>query len=338
MNSPARRRHLSTFGGAAAAAVLPALLAGRPRPAWGQTYPAKPIRMIDPFAPSGSSDLLSRLLSQLLPQILGQPFVIDNRPGAGGNIGMEVAAKSPPDGYTLIMGYSGTMAINPALYPNLPFDPVKDFAPISRVASSQLALALHPSVPSWTLAEFVAYAKAQPRPLSYASGGAGTGPHLAAELFKTMTGAPMLHVPYKGSGPALNDLVGGHVQVGFMPVINVVPHVKAGRLRVLGVTGPHRLPAVPDWAPIGEFLPGYEYTSWFGLLAPAGTPPDVVATLNAAVRTAIQQALRTPEIAERFSGAGFELETGTPSEFSAFIVSELRKWGKVVADAGLKLE
>jgi len=302
-------------------------------PAAAQAYPNRPIRLIHPFSTGGSADLLARILNQKLTEVLGQPVVVDNRPGAGGNIGMEAAAKAAPDGYTLVVAYNGTMAINPALYPSLPFDPVKDFAPISMLASSQLALVIHPSVPASNVQELIALAKGRATPLSYGSGGAGTGPHLAAELFKTLAGVEMLHVPYKGSGPAMVDLLGGHVQVGFLPVITAVPHVKSGKLRVLGVTGAGQLAAVPDWAPLARSLPGYGYTSWFGLVAPAKTPAEIVDRLNRAVL----QAVKTPDVAERFSGEGLELITSTPAEFGSFIGAELRKWDKVVKDARIKL-
>jgi len=304
------------------------------QPASAQTYPSRPIRLIHPFSTGGSADLLARILSQKLTESLGQPVVIENRPGAGGNIGMEAAAKAAPDGYTLVVAYNGTMAINPALYPNLPFDPVKDYAPISMLASSQLALVVHPSVPISSVAELIAYAKSRPTPMSYGSGGSGTGPHLAAELFKSLAGIELLHVPYKGSGPAMTDLLGGHVQLGFLPVITAVPHVKAGKLRVLGVTGAGQLAAVPDWPSLAKGLPGYGYTSWFGLMAPARTPPEIIARLN----RAIQQAVKVPDVAERFSGEGLELVTSTPAEFATFIAAELRKWDKVVKDAKIKLE
>ena len=304
-----------------------------PAPATAQTYPNKPIRVIHPFAPGGSADLLARVLNQKLTDHLGQQVIVENRPGAGGNVGTEAVAKAAPDGYTLGVAYNGTMAINPALYPNLPFDPVRDFAPISLLASSQLALVLHPSVNASSVAELVALSKARGTPLSYGSGGAGTGPHLAAELFKAMTGANLLHVPYKSSGQALIDVIGGHLQLGFLPVINAVPHVKSGKLRQLGVTGPGQLAAVPDWQPIARVLPGYGYTSWFGLMAPARTPPEIIERLNRAV----QLAIKVPDVAERFSGEGLELVTSTPAEFASFITAELRKWDKVVKDAGIKL-
>src|SRR5512140_1202101 len=255
--------------------------------AQAQSYPSKPIRLVCPFPPGGAVDIASRAVAHELTQILGQPVTVDNRPGAGGNIGAEITAKSAPDGYTLLMTTSGIMGINPALYSKLPFDPIKDFAPISMLVSLNNVLVLHPSVPAKSVQEVIALAKAQPGKLTYASSGNGTSIHLSGELFKTMTGVDMLHIPYKGSAPAVTDLLGGQVNMMFDNIPSSLPHIKAGKLRALAVTGAKRSQLLPDLPTIAEAgVPGYESYVWFGVVAPAGTPSSIVQRLNAAIAKA----------------------------------------------------
>jgi tripartite-type tricarboxylate transporter receptor subunit TctC len=300
-----------------------------------QTYPAKPIKMIVPFPPGGTTDILARAISAELNKAWGQPVVVENRPGAGGNIGSDVVAKSPADGYTLLMGTVGTHGINPGLYPKMPYDAVKDFAPVTLVASVPNFLVVHPSVPAKTVKEIIDLAKAQPGKLTFASSGNGTSIHLAGELFKTMTGVNMVHVPYKGSAPAVTDLLGGQVQMMFDNMPSALPHVKAGKLRGIAVTSAKRSPAVPDMPTIAETgLAGYEASSWFGVLAPAATPKDIVAKLN----DTIVKALATPDMKEKLSSQGAEPIGNTPAEFAAHIQAEIAKWAKVVKASGAKVD
>ncbi len=301
-----------------------------------QTYPNKPIRIIVGFAPGGGSDILARLLGPKLTESWGQPVIVDNRPGAGGIVATEMVAKAAPDGYTLVMGYIGTNAVNPSLYTKLPYDAEKDFAPVALVAAFPNVLVVHPSAPVHSVKELIAYAKSKPGQLNYASGGIGTAPHLAGAYFCTMAGVEMVHVPYKGSGPALTELLGGHVSLMFNTMIQTLPHVKAGALRPLGVTSGKRSVAIPDLPTIAEAgLPGYDMVGWFGLLAPAKTPKEIVTKLNAEV----VKILNMPDVKERLSSQGSE-PTGitTPEQFGAFIKSEIAKWAKVVKSSGMRVE
>ena len=307
-------------------------------PAFGaqaQSYPNKPIRLVCPFPPGGAVDIASRATAHTLSQLLGQPVTVDNRPGAGGNIGAEITAKSAPDGYTLLMTTSGIMGINPALYSKIPFDSIKDFAPVSMLVSLNNVLVLNPSVPAKSVQEVIALAKAQPGKLTYASSGNGTSIHLSGELFKSMTGADMLHIPYKGSSPAVTDLLAGQVNMMFDNIPSSLPHIKAGKLRALAVTGSKRSQLLPDLPTIAEAgVAGYDSYVWFGIVAPAGTPPEIIAKLNAAlVKTAA-----TPEFRDRLTSQGYEVMSSTPEQMAASIRGEIDKWGKVVKASGAKVD
>ena len=300
-----------------------------------QAYPTKPIRIVVPFPAGGTTDVLARAAAQKLAETLGQPAVVDNRPGAGGNIGAELVAKSAPDGYTLLMGTVGTHAINPGLYPKLPYDHVKDFAPVILVAGVPNVLVINPALPVNSVPELIAYAKANPGKLNFASSGNGTSIHLSAELFKTMAGVQMTHVPYKGSAPALQDLVGGQVQLMFDNLPSSLALIKGGKLKALAVTSATRAAALPDVPTLAESgLPGFEASSWFGLLAPAGTPPLVIGKLNGE----IAKWLATPEAKERLLTQGAIAAGGTPEDFARFIAAETAKWQKVVKDSGAKVD
>jgi tripartite-type tricarboxylate transporter receptor subunit TctC len=298
-------------------------------------YPNKPIRLIVPFAAGGTTDFLARAVAQKLGQNMGASIVVDNRPGAGGNIGSDIVAKSEPDGYTLLLGTVGTHAINASLYKKMPYDTVKDFAPISLIASVPNILVANPKVPANNVKELLALAKSKPGELSFASSGNGSSIHLSGELFKSMAGVDMMHVPYKGSGPAVTDLVGGQVNMMFDNMPSSLPHVKAGRLKALAVTSAKRSPAMPNLPTIAESgVPGYEATAWFGLLAPAGTPPAVVKKLN----TELVKVLKSPDVIERLSSQGAEPVSDTPEQFAAYIKSEMAKWAKVVKSSGAQID
>lgn len=296
-------------------------------------YPNRPIRLIVPFAPGGSTDTLARIIGQKLGERLGQQAVLDNRSGANGTIGTDLVAKAAPDGYTLGMAYVATLAINPAIAPSLPYDPVRDFAPIAQVTSSPNVLAVHSSIQAGSLSGFVALAKARPGALNYASGGVGTIGHLSAELLQHVAGIEMQHVVYKGSGQAVIDLLGGHVAAMFSGMSSVLTHAKAGKLKLLAVTGRQRSPAVPALPTIAESgYPGYEAVGWFGLVAPAGTPKAVVTRLN---RETIH-VLNLPDVHERLTGLGFDIVTSAPEEFTSYIGSEVAKWRKLVKQIGMQ--
>lgn len=300
-----------------------------------QDYPSKPVRFVVPFAPGGTTDVLARLVGERLSASLGQQFVVDNKPGAGGNVGTAQVAKAEPDGYTLLMGTVGTHAINASIYPSLPYDPVQDFAPVTLVATVPNVLVVNPEVPANSVAELIALAKEKPGELNFASSGNGSSIHLSGELFKAMTGVDIVHVPYKGSGPAVIDLLGGQVQMMFDNLPSSAPQIKAGKLRPLGVTSKERSPTLPDVPTIAEAgVPGYEALSWFGVLVPAGTPEAIVAKL----RDEIAEALADPAMRERFAELGAVPVGDTPAEFADFISAETAKWAKVVAEAGIKLE
>jgi tripartite-type tricarboxylate transporter receptor subunit TctC len=297
-------------------------------------FPAKPVRIVIGFAAGGGADILARTIAPKLGENLGQQVVVDNRPGAAGNIGIELVAKSPPDGYTLLMGVPGLVS-NPLLYSKVPFDLVRDFAPISLLGTVPNLLVVHPSVPANSVRQLVALAKANPRKLNVASSGSGTSLHLAAELFKSMTGIELVHVAYKGGAPAVADLMGGHVDLMFDVLPSSMPYVKAGRLKALGVTSEQRTPLLPDIPTLAESgVPGYQAVTWNGILAPAATPRDVISKLNGA----IAQILRTPEMKERFAGIGTEPIWTTPEQFDAFLRAETVKWTGVIKSAGIKLE
>jgi len=312
-----------------------ALLALVATAASAQAYPTKPIRLVVPFPPGGATDILARDVAQKLTEAWGQQVIVDNRPGAGGNIGSELVAKSAPDGYTLEMGTVGTHAINASLYAKMPYDHVKDFVPVILVAGVPNVLVVNPAVPANSVAELIAYAKANPGKLNFASSGNGTSIHLSGELFKFMAGVQMTHVPYKGSAPALQDLIGGQVQLMFDNLPPSLPQIKAGKLRALAVTSLARAPALPDVPTMAEAgLPGYEASSWFGVLAPAGTPLAIVTKLNAE----IAKWLATPEAKEKLSKQGANAAGGTPEDFAKHIAAETAKWAKVVKDSGAKID
>ena len=294
-------------------------------------FPAKPITIIVPFSAGGTTDILARVIGQSMSRDLGQPVIVDNRAGAGGNIGAQAVARAAPDGHTLVMGTVGTHAINASLYAKMPFDPVKDFEPLSRVALVPNLLVAHPAQPYKNVKELIAYAKANPGKVTVASSGVGTSIHLSAELFKHMAGVDIVHVAYRGSAPALNDLVGGHTAIMFDNMPSAIGHVRAGKLRPLAVTTANRSPALPEVPTVAESgVPGFEATSWFGLLAPAKTPAPVVARLNAS----ILKALADPEVKKKLQEQGAEPAGETPAQFAAFIASESIKWGKVVKQSG----
>ena len=295
------------------------------------TYPSKPIRFILPFPPGGGTDTLARIVGQKLTQDFGQTVVMDNRPGAGANIGAEIAAHSAPDGYTIVMG-NIAHAVNATLYRKLGYDLVKDFAPITLLAATPNILVVHPSVTAKSVKELIALAKARPGQFNYASSGSGSSAHLAGELFKNLAGVDLVHIPYKGGGPAVISLIAGESAVGFATMPSVLPQVKAGKLRALAVTTAKRSPAVPDLPTIAEAgVPGYEANTWYGVLAPAKTPAPIVGRLHGEFLNIMQSA----DIRERIAVHGYEPETNTPQEFAAYIKSEIIKWGKVVKAAGI---
>jgi tripartite-type tricarboxylate transporter receptor subunit TctC len=306
-------------------------------PAFAQTtaYPVKPMRLVVPFPAGGTTDILARAAAQKLSDALGQQMFVDNRPGAGGNIGSELVAKSPPDGYTLEMGTVGTHAINASLYQRMPYDHIKDFAPIVLVAGVPNVLVVHPSLPVNSVSELIAYAKANPGKINFASSGAGTSIHLCGELFKTMTGVSITHVPYKGSAPALTDLVGGTVQIMFDNLPSSLAFIKAGKLRALAVTTATRAAALPDVPTMAEAgVPGFEASSWFGMLAPAGTPREIVNRINSEVN----RWLDSPEAREKLAAQGAIAAGGSPEDFAAHIAAETTKWSRVVRESGAKVD
>jgi tripartite-type tricarboxylate transporter receptor subunit TctC len=300
----------------------------------GQAYPVKPVRLVVPFAPGGGTDIIARLLAQHLGEALGQPVVADNRGGAGSTLGTEIVAKAPPDGYTLLLG-NISLAFNAALYKKLSYDAIRDFAPISLVAVQPNIIVIHPSLPAKSMKEFIAVAKANPGKYSYASAGAGSGTHLAGELLKMLTGIDLVHVPYKGTGPALNDLIGGQVQMMVSTFASALPHAKSGRLRALAVTSAKRSGAAPDVPTLIEAgVPDFEYSTWYGLLAPAATRREIVDKLNAAVL----KVLTRDELKQRFEAQGVDALSSAPAEFSKYLRSETQKWGKVVRATGARPE
>ena len=300
-----------------------------------QAYPSKPIRLVVPYPPGGTTDILARDVGQRLTETLGQSVVIDNRPGAAGNIGTEMVAKAAPDGYTLLMGTVNTHAINAGLYAKLPYDHIKDFAPVILVARVSNVLEVNPSVPVYTVADLIKLAKEKPGQLNFASSGSGTSIHMSGELFKTMAGVDMVHVPYKGSAPAISDLAGGQVQLMFDNLPSSLAMIKAGKLRAIAVTSAQRAPALPDIPTIAESgLPGFEATSWFGVVAPAGTPPAIISRLN----SEIDKWLQSPEGKEKLLTQGAVPAGGTPEQFAAHIRTETDKWAKVVKASGAKVD
>jgi tripartite-type tricarboxylate transporter receptor subunit TctC len=300
-----------------------------------QGYPAKPVRIIVSYPAGGANDIVARTVGQKLNEMLGASFVVDNRSGAGGTIGADVAAKAPADGYTLLMA-AGAHTLAPSLYIKLPYDIARDFAPISISAKSTYLLVLHPSVPANSVKEFIALARARPGGLNYASSGIGAPPHLAGEMFNTLANVKLVHVAYKGDTPALADLLGGHVDLGFLAVSATSPHIKAGKLKALAVTSAQRTPVMPDLPTIAEAggLKEFDISTWWGLLAPAGTPPDAVNKLSAAMA----KIAALPDIKTRFGELGVEAAASTPAEFGAYIKSEIQKFARLAKLAGVKPE
>lgn len=304
-----------------------------PAPGTTTSYPVKTIRMVVGFAGGGAAEIAARIVGQIYAERWGQQVIIDPRPGAGGNIASELVAKSPPDGYTLLT-CAFAFTVNPSLFSKLPFDTLKDFAPVSLFAYTANFLTVHPSVPARSVKEFIALAKAQPGQISFGSAGNGTASHLAGELMNSMAGIKLLHIPYKGSGLAHTDLLGGHISSAFPGVAISLPHIRAGRLRALGVTGLKRAETLPEVPTISESgLQGFEVISWYGLLAPAATSPDIVQRLNAE----LNRALIEPGSAERVKALGMDTLHGTPADFDAFIRREVSKWGKVIKQVGVRV-
>ena len=312
-----------------AASALASLTCG----AGAQTYPSKPIRMVVPFAAGGPTDVYARAVGQELTKLLGQPVIVDNRPGAGGNLGADLVAKSPPDGYNVVLGAVGAFAVNMTLYPKMPYDVLRDFAPVSLVAIVPMVLVVNPGVPVKTPKELVELAKSKPGTLSYGSAGNGTSIHMSAEMFKAMTGIDMAHVPYKGAAPAMTDLIGGQVQLMFADATSVIPHVKSGKVRAVAATKHvEAMPEVPTFAQSG--FPSYDPTVWYGVFAPAGTPRDVVVKLNAG----IAKSLQARDVRERLIGLGAQPTSSTPEEFTEFVRAEIPRWGKVVKSSGATVD
>jgi tripartite-type tricarboxylate transporter receptor subunit TctC len=303
--------------------------------AWGQSYPAKPIRLVVPFPPGGSLDVVARAIGQKLTEAWGQPVIIDNRPGAGGNIGADLVAKSAPDGYTILEGALSTHAVNVSLYSKMPYDPVKDFAPITLVATTPNVLVLNPAFPANSVPELIAYARAHPGALSFGSGSNGSAGHLAGELFKTEAGVDMVHVPYKGAAPALQALLAGDTQLMFDNLANSMPQMKAGKLKALAVTTAKRSALAPELPTLAETgLPGFDIYTWWGFMAPAGTPKAIIAKWNVEVT----RILGTPEMKAFFAQQGAEPAPTTPEQFAALIKSEIPKYARIVKASGAKVD
>jgi tripartite-type tricarboxylate transporter receptor subunit TctC len=299
-----------------------------------QTFPTKPIRLVVPFPPGGPTDIVGRAAADALAGVLKQPVIVDNRAGAGGNIGADFVAKAPADGYTVLLGTTSTLAINYSLYQNLPFDPRKDFAPIGQIGFVPLILAVNNDLPVRSVSELIALAKKQPGKLNCASAGSGTTQHLACELMNSMTGTKFVHVPYKGSTAAITDLLGGRVEISIETMPLVLPHVKAGKLRALAVASPQRSPTTPDLPTLSESgLPGFDVVSFFGLVAPAGTPRDVLSTLS----EALEKGIGNSDVREKLMGLGLEIQTTRPDAFSGFLLREFAKWEGVIRASGAKV-
>ena len=301
--------------------------------AYAADYPTRPVKWVVPYAPAGTTDVLARIVAQWLTEHMGQSFIIENKPGAGNNLGTEFVANAAPDGYTMLL-VNPANGINATLYKNLTFNFIRDIAPVAGIVRTPNVMEVTPKLPVKTVAEFIAYCKANPGKINMASSGSGTSVHLSGELFKAMTGCSMLHVPYKGAGPALTDLMGGQVDVIFDNLPSSVGHIKGGKLRALGVTSQEREPSMPDLATVGETVPGYEATAWFGIGMPKGTPKDIIDKVNAEVN----RALADPKMKERLAELGGKPIPGTPADFGKTIAAETAKWEKVVNSAGAKVE
>ena len=303
--------------------------------AMAQAWPTKPVRIIVPYPPGGSTDILARVLAEKIATPLGQQVLVENRAGATGVIGAEAVAKSPADGYTLLMGVNGPITIAPAIRSNLPYDTLKDFAPVILVADAPKLLVINPSIPANTLQEFIAWAKAQPKPVNFASAGIGATGHLASEMLKQRGGFPANHVPYKGGGPAITDVIGGHVHYMFEVMPQLLPHVQAGRLKALGISSAERSKALPSLPTIAELgMPGFQSSTWFGILAPAGTPVAIVNRLNAE----FSKALSEPDMVKRLTDLGAAWTQNSPADYAKFLRADLDKWREVVTKSGAKFD
>jgi tripartite-type tricarboxylate transporter receptor subunit TctC len=322
----ARRRFIQLLAAAIAGAAHSA--------AWAQAYPAKPIRIVVPYPPGGTADVLARILGQRITERLGQTVIVDNRGGAGGNIGTELVARAAPDGYTLVLGTVATHGINSHASRKLPFDPITDFAPIAALAQNIICVAAYPALPVNSIRELIEYAKQNPGRISFASSGTGTPHHLAGELLKQMAGVDMVHVPYKGATPAVLDTMTGQVQIGFLSLATALPHIKTGKLRILAVVEGTREPSMPDVPTVGETVKGFEISYWLGLFAPAGTPPAVVRTLNAeVVRT-----LTSPDTRASLEVQGLTITVNSPEQFAAQVKHDYERWGKLIKSIGVSLD
>jgi tripartite-type tricarboxylate transporter receptor subunit TctC len=320
------------LAGAATAALA---LSGPLAPAHAQTYPNRAITLVIPFAPGGSTSIVGRGIADKMSELLGEKVVVDNRPGAGGTVGTRAVAKSEPDGYTLVLGYTGTLAIGPSLYKNVGYDPRKDFAPIGLIGNAPNSLVVHPSFPAKTIAELIAYAKANPGKVNFGSAGAGTASHITGEYFGASAGIKLVHIPYKGTGPALTDLLGGHIPMAFAPIPASHANVSAGTLRALAVTSTTRSSLMPDVPTISEsVLPGFDASLYYGLAAPAGTPRPIIDRLNKALR----DALGSDEVKRQLTQDGTEITPGTPEDYAAFIDKDEKKWSQLVKASGVEQE
>lgn len=302
--------------------------------AWAQNYPSKPVRMVVPYPPGGGTDIIARPLAQRLTEGLGQQVIVDNRAGASGNLGMESVAKTPPDGYTIVLALNAQWAVNPSLYPKLPYDPVRDFAPITLLGAAPYLLVVHPTLPVKSIKEFIALAKSKPNELRFSSSGNGSGAHLAAAMLDTMTGTKTAHIPYKGAGQAMPDLIAGQVQFSYVTYTAAGPFVRTGRLRALGVTSARRSAALPDLPAISEVVPSYDAQVWYGIAAPAGTPAEIITRLNGEAK----RALNHPDMGQRLIAEAFEPIGSTPEYLGNYIKSEIVRWGAIVKASGAQVD
>jgi tripartite-type tricarboxylate transporter receptor subunit TctC len=315
--------------------LLAAALAALPMAAHAEGYPSKPIRFVVPYPPGGPLDTIARLLGQKVSESVKQPVIVDNKPGAGGNIGADLVAKAPADGYTILMGAVATHAINPTLYAKIPYDPVRDFSPVTQVASTPNVLVVNPSVPASNVREFIAYAKANPGKLNFGSGSTGSAGHLAGELFKSMAGVEMTHIPYKGAAPAMQDLIGGQIHLMFDNMASSLTQVRAGRVKALAVTTAKRSSLAPELPTVAESgLAGFDISTWFGVFAPAGTPREAIARLHAE----FTRALAAPDVREKMVNLGAEPVGNTPAEFAAYIRAEAEKYARVIKASGARAD
>jgi tripartite-type tricarboxylate transporter receptor subunit TctC len=334
MRGPSRSLHRSLLPLAGLAVLLPVPAAAQPQPS-AQAWPSRAVRIVVPFGPGGSADFVGRLLGQRLTETLGQPVIVENRPGAGAMLGNEVVAKSPPDGYTLTIGTLGPFAVNQSLFRKVPYDSQRDFAPITLTGASSHVLVVHPSMPVKSMPDLIVLAKQRPGQMTFASSGIGNATHLTGELFKSMAGLDVVHVPYKGGGAAVADLIGGHVAFSFASMPSAMPHVRAGRLRALAVAPAQRVSTAPELPTVAESgLPGFSSEDWQGVLAPAKTPQDIVMRLNGE----IHKVLGAPEVREKLDTQGFQVRLSTPQQFAELIRSESAKWAKIVKEANIRID